>query len=261
MSDTVFMENDGQIKDAKSLTKRNLSSSMEQFVLEKSIFSNVFDKDIKRVYIYKKSERIAKALHMVCPAFKDCKPLRERLERLSVELIDASILPPSEARERLPKHLLSLASSLEMGKAGGFLSIMNADVILRETHHLLQEVASYEEPRLSLPETPSVARIMRETLPEHSVATKHAQKGIKQNNGQDYKGHVTDNNVPKDQRKEAILSVLRTKGPSYIKDISVVIRDVSEKTIQRELQSLVLQGIVEKKGEKRWTTYTVTGGQ
>lgn len=260
MSDTVCMENNGQNKDSKSLTKRQVNSISEQFVLEKSIFSNVFDKDIKRVYIYKKSERIAKALHMVCPAFKDCRPLRERLERLSVELIDASILSPSEARERLPKHLLSLASSLEMGKAGGFLSTMNADLILRETHHLLQEVASYEEPRLSLPEAPSVARIMRETPVEHAAATfRHMQRKEKEYKGQDTKGQTIVKNVPKSGRKEAILSVLSSKGPSYIKDISMVIRDVSEKTIQRELQSLVLQGMVEKRGEKRWTTYTVTG--
>jgi DeoR/GlpR family transcriptional regulator of sugar metabolism len=59
-------------------------------------------------------------------------------------------------------------------------------------------------------------------------------------------------------RRDAILSILSTKGPSYIKDISLVIREVSEKTIQRELAQLVLDGQVTKAGERRWTTYALS---
>jgi len=43
-------------------------------------------------------------------------------------------------------------------------------------------------------------------------------------------------------------SVIKDKGTVYIKDISTVVREVSEKTIQRELQTLVLEGIITKKG-------------
>jgi DeoR/GlpR family transcriptional regulator of sugar metabolism len=57
------------------------------------------------------------------------------------------------------------------------------------------------------------------------------------------------------ERRESILSVLRGKGPSYIKDISLVVRNVSEKTIQRELAALVSEGLVVRKGDRRWTTY------
>ncbi len=56
-------------------------------------------------------------------------------------------------------------------------------------------------------------------------------------------------------RQQAIISILRTKGPSYIKDISMVIRDVSEKTIQRELQALVMSGAIQRQGDRRWTQY------
>jgi hypothetical protein len=36
-----------------------------------------------------------------------------------------------------------------------------------------------------------------------------------------------------------------------------VVRGVSEKTIQRELSLLVLEGTVRKQGERRWTTYSL----
>ena len=67
-------------------------------------------------------------------------------------------------------------------------------------------------------------------------------------------GQVSDKNT---SRREAILSILKAKGPSYIKDISTVIRDVSEKTIQRELQALVERGTITRAGERRWTTYAL----
>ena len=61
----------------------------------------------------------------------------------------------------------------------------------------------------------------------------------------------------KNGRKDTILAVLKEKGPSDIKDISGIIREVSEKTIQRELQSLIDLGKVKKTGERRWTTYQI----
>ena len=36
-----------------------------------------------------------------------------------------------------------------------------------------------------------------------------------------------------------------------------MVRDVSEKTIQRELQALVEAGKVTRTGERRWTTYSL----
>jgi DeoR/GlpR family transcriptional regulator of sugar metabolism len=50
--------------------------------------------------------------------------------------------------------------------------------------------------------------------------------------------------------------MIKEKGTVYIKDISTILRDVSEKTIQRELQKLVLEGKIAKKGSRRWTEYS-----
>ena len=257
------MDNKGHISNVKSLKKREDALDIEQLVLEKSIFSNVFEKDIRRVYIYKKSEMIAKAIHLVSPAFKDSKALRDRLQRISVEVIDASVLPPSLAREALSRELLTLSSILRMAKTAGMLSSMNADIIMRETHELLQEVSSYEDPKVALEESPSLATLTRtaglkaqvvsETFVSNRVGA--AVRNSSENKGQYSKGQKE---VKKDKngRREAILSILKSKGPSYIKDLSTMIREVSEKTIQRELQALVLEGTVSKSGERRWTTYT-----
>ena len=257
------MDNKGHISNIKSLKKREEALDIEQLVLEKSIFSNVFEKDIRRVYIYKKSEMIAKAIHLISPAFKDSKALRDRLQRISVEIIDASVLPPSLAREALSRELLTLSSILRMAKTAGILSSMNADIIMRETHELLQEVSTYEDPKVTLEDAPSLATLTRtaglkaQVVSETFVSNRQqpAVRNSSENKGQYFKGQKE---VKKDKsgRREAILSILKSKGPSYIKDLSTMIREVSEKTIQRELQALVLEGRVSKSGERRWTTYT-----
>ncbi|HEY0964399.1 MAG TPA: hypothetical protein VGE31_01245 [Candidatus Paceibacterota bacterium] len=58
-------------------------------------------------------------------------------------------------------------------------------------------------------------------------------------------------------RAERIKTVLEAKPQATIKDISEIITDVSEKTIQRELNSLIEKGQVIREGERRWSKYSV----
>jgi predicted transcriptional regulator len=58
-------------------------------------------------------------------------------------------------------------------------------------------------------------------------------------------------------RGERIKTVLEAKPEATIKDISEIITDVSEKTIQRELNSLIEKGQVMRQGERRWSRYSI----
>ena len=59
-------------------------------------------------------------------------------------------------------------------------------------------------------------------------------------------------------RAERIKTVLEAKPQATIKDVAEVITDVSEKTIQRELNSLIKKGQVIREGERRWSKYSVS---
>lgn len=256
------MSDKGQQKDTNSLRAHESSASLDNFVLDKSIFSNIFEKDIRRVYIYKKAERLAKAIHLVAPAFHNSPALRNRVDTIAVGLVDAAVLPPAPAREALSRELLALSSVLSIARVGGLLSVMNAELIAREAHTLLQEIASYEEPRLFMEEAPTLAALFKSIgsgrEPNAPFQPRETQRPLATRPPavKDNQGHVSDKAVSTG-RREAILSVLKSKGPSYIKDISTVIRDVSEKTIQRELAVLVSEGAITRTGERRWTTYTL----
>jgi hypothetical protein len=61
----------------------------------------------------------------------------------------------------------------------------------------------------------------------------------------------------KENRKNAIIALLSRKSNLTVKDFLSVITDCSEKTIQRELIELVVQGVLKKEGERRWSRYSL----
>jgi DNA-binding transcriptional ArsR family regulator len=238
------------------------SAHASDFVLEKSIFNNIFEKDIRRVFIYKKAERLAKALHLIAPAFSESASLRNRIDAIAIGLVDAAVLAPGVARTALSRELLALSSVLSIARTGGLLSVMNAELIAHEAHVLLQEVAAYEEPRLFLDEAPTLSGIAKSALKKEVPASMRATSSVSRiSPASPNKGHIKDisqtvTNPIKD-RREAVMSVIQNKGSVSIKDISTLIRGVSEKTIQRELSALIEAGIVRKQGERRWSTYSL----
>jgi hypothetical protein len=60
-----------------------------------------------------------------------------------------------------------------------------------------------------------------------------------------------------DDRRERIKTILEAKGEATIKDISQIITDCSEKTVQRELNAMIEDNIVKRQGERRWSRYSL----
>ncbi len=259
------LSNIGQNKEPESIGIKDSNARFNDFVLEKAIFSSIFEKDIKRVFMYKKAERLAKALYLIAPAFVESVQLHTKISMLAIALVDAAILPPGLARSKLSEVLLTLSSVLGIARTSGLLSSMNIDLVLREVHFLLQEVAAYEEPRLSLDSAPTLSDIAKNVSRQEASLTERQNystpaKTIAKTETLN-KGHIKDNKVTSEtktnERTEAILSSLRNKKNASIKDISHLIRGVSEKTIQRELATLVERGVVLRQGERRWSTYSL----
>lgn len=264
------LSNIGHGSDIRNTQTKSGNIHSEDFVLEKGIFSNIFEKDIRRVFIYKKAERLAKAIHLITPAFAESASLKNRIGAIALGLVDAALLPSVSARAALSRELLTLSSVLSIARTGGFLSPMNAELITREAQFLLHEIAAYEEPRLFLDEAPTLAGIAKQAssgnarIGQHSSARQSAPAapakapaaGGSAPGGQ---GHLKDISLSDNikDRREGILSVIKNKGKASIKDISTVMRGVSEKTVQRELLALIASGTVLKHGVRRWSAYSL----
>ena len=242
-----------------SSVRRNQISDL---VLDKGIFSVLFDKDIRRVFIYKKAERLAKALQMVRPAFSYSTSLKDKIDTIAIGIIDAASCTPAISRDSLSRELLTLSSILGAAREGGALSPMNAGIIMREAQGLLQEICEYEEPGVTLGHIPTLADLGKAIMTRHPREdgrvlprrSAHSAEESEKDIERTYKGHIKDNIG---SRSDSILAILKDKKTLYIKDISTLIRGVSEKTIQRDLQALVKSGKVIVQGKKRWTTYAL----
>lgn len=64
-------------------------------------------------------------------------------------------------------------------------------------------------------------------------------------------------NEAKEERKNNILKILKQKKNASIKDIGSLFKDCSIKTIQRDLNELIDEHKVIKKGSRRWSTYNL----
>lgn len=67
--------------------------------------------------------------------------------------------------------------------------------------------------------------------------------------------HTNTNKSGYDKREGIIRKLLEKKPFVTVKDVTKVINDCSEKTLQRALISLVKRGVLKKDGERRWSTY------
>jgi hypothetical protein len=61
----------------------------------------------------------------------------------------------------------------------------------------------------------------------------------------------------RDDRRKIILDLIKEKPALTVKDIVKSIPSVSEKTIQRELLAMVSENVLVKRGERRWSTYSL----
>ena len=71
-----------------------------------------------------------------------------------------------------------------------------------------------------------------------------------------------DFEIIKKQRRETIIKIIKNSPNGIsIKDIILAVRnlgeEIGEKTLQRELVSMVKDNVLKKTGEKRWSSYSL----
>ncbi len=99
---------------------------------------------------------------------------------------------------------------------------------------------------------------LMQRLAQTGMSDRNSYKGHENSKGQNDKRHqkIADI-VLKNERRSTIIKIIKDNGEVGIKDITEAIKNVSGKTIQRELTTLVVEGILKKIGNKRWSRYTI----
>jgi hypothetical protein len=221
--------------------------------------------------VFKKTEKIVSVIFYILSETRTndniethIQTIRDRAlktHELSLETLTLQSHELSEGLVRFQYGLVALESTLRIAHMARvipqdifLLLVDQLDAVLRylNNHYLKSEGISIEDstevvvPRLvpnSRPVAPrpaSAPRQRRVNIPAGDIST-DAYLVYSQ---------LTD-------RAERIKTVLEAKPQATIKDIAEVITDVSEKTIQRELNSLIESGQVVREGERRWSKYSM----
>ena len=218
------------------------------------------------LYVFKKTEKITAALYLVSGLLKDEEPMKWELRDRGMDLMSSSFTASSAVPgdkniviQSLFTAALETMSLLNVARISNLISEMNHTILVREIDNIVAilrdklaqnaENAGYVLSD-SFFKTPSLFTTGFKPDTKGSGA-KPVQ--IQESN----KTQSDTSDTKKNERQESILNLLKNQSNLTIKDFSRVIKDCSEKTIQRELMELVQKGLIKKEGERRWSRYSL----
>ncbi|MEK7646215.1 MAG: hypothetical protein AAB381_00780 [Patescibacteria group bacterium] len=231
------------------------------------------------LYVFKKTEKITSALYLVSGLIKDDEPLKWELRDRGMNLLSASFTASSSLpgdKNIVVQSIFSIAletiSLLNVARISKLVSEMNHAILVQEIDQVLvllkeriaesAESAGYvlsesffKTPSLFTSGFSSDTRRPTSAHQSHGHGQTH-QGSLASSKDQglvDMKGGIDKKN----KRQEEILILLKERSNLSVKDFTRVIKDCSEKTVQRELLELVEKGIVKKEGERRWSRYSL----
>jgi hypothetical protein len=233
----------------------------------------------------KRAGNIAAALYIVSNVLPEGEPLQKEIRKtglLILSLANDIAGVKGESYDRLTveinRAIKKVISYLEVGVTMFLISEMNFRVLRLE---LMALGGSYESRREGMVDIESILRqeSVNEVIKTGDSKKNVLNKATSQPTSNVSKGHVKDivinvlnkplaptfgsSNFFKDKvpvlndRKEKIINSLKAKESSSITDIKLEFPDVSFKTIQRDLQSLIDEDKIERVGERRWSIYKI----
>ena len=230
-----------------------------------------FEKDSNFVFICKKTEKLAIAIYMVTNLFSDNEPMKWTLRKKASDLMsfivgykDVLSLEQEDFAYKVKTKILELVSLLLVSSQGGLMTEMNFSILKQEFLNLIITIDS-SRVTVKEPIMETMSKTFFDVQKTDLSMPNHPDYAHSNLTGMSYTIQRTDSNFIKDKdtfkrssRQNIILSLLKKKKELTTKDISQVIKDCSEKTIQRELISFISAGVLKKTGQRRWSKYSLS---
>ncbi len=207
-------------------------------------------------YIFKKTEKIACAVFYILRSdtsirlndalVSDIEESARRVQDVSLESLRVTLEDSKRQGEALRHVLIILESKLRIAHAARILNQDHLEVFLHEIDSVQRSLRKYiETPALNPLQT---EQEVRQIEPRERKVRRQEDERVRTATPASV-GQETES------RRTRVLNVLRDKGEATIKDIVEVVTDCSEKTIQRELISLIKDNVIVREGERRWSKY------
>lgn len=270
------------MNEQKDNKKTDISLYKNKYVFNSKIAIN---KDIYD-FVTKKTEKLVTALYMVSDCMETDDAIKGKIRLLGVQLLSEiynfSTLSPLNKNthiDLLLSKINEIISLVGISNNIGFISDMNSSILRKEFKSLVYELDLEKDKNSNIPFSLN-EEMFSVNRPEHR------QYFIKDNyKGQNNKSFNTMSDIKiedsllrtnkitdeqrekksqsKKERHDTIISIIKDKNTKdgeegvSIKDIANQFKDCSEKTIQRDLNSLITKNLIKKTGSKRWSRYKV----
>lgn len=214
--------------------------------------------------IFKKTEKIVSVVFYILNNLETTPKLETHVSNIAgkahfvhelvLRTLEAKRANAREVLEQFVQALIALDSTLRVAATAGVITNEVEQVMVGEIDTVLRSVSPYLEPtaRLSTMFTDASPAPDRRPTPRAAVrSTATTTTGSPTTMSERANATATID------RRTRIATILEAKGDATIKDISEIITDVSEKTIQRELNTMIDEGQVQRQGERRWSRYSL----
>jgi len=254
---------------------------------ENKLINSNFIKDQELSFIIKKTEKVATAIYMISNFFNIEEPLKWELRKIVTKLLkntmsfnETSLSGKEIIVSKVSNDFIELNTLFNLAYNSGFISQMNFEIVTAEIENLSRIVLTYYERQVSGTKVlfrDDYFEVKKDSVEKNSQKPLIAKNVVKDNikdtvkdikdsivfNGKKSELEAFFNKTSKDvsgsisDREQKILEKIKSSGPVTIKDIAEEFGEVSEKTIQRELQKMFEKGQIKKEGERRWTKYFI----
>lgn len=256
--------------------QKNLKDTPKDSIKDTFYVSGRYDISSLRVISYTKTHKLITALYMVTDIIDRDEPLRNKLRTLGTGIIsDMNSLPHNACGK-----IFEVMSFLDIASAMSIISEMNCNILRKEFAELDQSIKE-SIGRTGATNSPiNLSEFFREELeaPSEQALNSKGHQSIGHRNstrigvqkGSTLLKALSNTNLGRSTRDEFDLLkkerryditnfISKNGGSASITDIkngkegSIV--SCSEKTLQRELISMVKDGVLYKTGDKRWSKY------
>jgi len=171
----------------------------------------------------------------------------------ALRTLEMKLANAKEVLEQFAQALIGLDSTLRIASASGVITQDVLYVVTSEIDSVLRGLSQYitndngVASMLSTQVAPASSSAHAPTSTMPSAFKKAPAKSVQ----------TTPKASVSPDRRTRIQTIIEAKGEATIKDISEIITDCSEKTVQRELNAMIEDNIVQRHGERRWSKYSI----
>lgn len=227
------------IMDIRDITKA--TESTKRLVQDEAYYRHIF----------KKTEKIVSVIFYVSNSLETDAKNEKVIEDIltAARACHFAVLKTLEMRAHLAEDsirhcaytLIALDSQLRIASTLRLISpevlhviVTEIDTVLRGLNKYLIQTTAFDDLDYKVASSPV-------TSPPSNLATRQP----------------SNSSTPDHDRRERIKVVLQAKGSATVKDISDIITDISSKTIQRELNTMIEDNLIKRQGERRWSKYSL----